>query len=51
MVLVGKGKGKGPLGRPNRKWRDNIKMDHQDVGWEVCTGMIWLRIGTGAGDM
>jgi hypothetical protein len=32
-VLVGKLKGKGPLGRPNHKWEDNIKMDNQDVGW------------------
>ena len=28
--LVGKPEGKGPLGRPRRKWEDNIKMDLQD---------------------
>ena len=31
--LVGKPEGKGPLGRPRRRWEDNIKMDHQEVGW------------------
>jgi hypothetical protein len=35
------------LGRPTRRWEDNIKMDHQkwDVG--AWTGSSWLRIGTG----
>jgi hypothetical protein len=28
---------------------DNIKMDLQEVGWGAWTGLIWLRIGTGAG--
>jgi hypothetical protein len=32
MVLVGKPEGKGPLGRPRRRWEDNIKMDLQEVG-------------------
>jgi hypothetical protein len=31
-VLVGKPEGKRPLGRPRRRWEDNIKMDLQDVG-------------------
>ena len=31
-VLVGKPEGKRPLGRPRRRWDDNIKMDHQEVG-------------------
>jgi hypothetical protein len=31
-VLVGKPKGKRPLGRPRRRWEDNIKMDLQEVG-------------------
>ena len=31
-VLVGKPEGKGPLGRPRRRWEDNIKMDLQEVG-------------------
>ena len=44
-VLVGKPEGKRPLGRPRRRWEDNIKMDLQ----EVKTGWSWLRIGTGGG--
>jgi len=31
-VLVGKLEGKKPLGRPRRRWEDNIKMDLQEVG-------------------
>ena len=31
-VLVGKPEGKEPLGRPRRRWEDNIKMDVQEVG-------------------
>jgi hypothetical protein len=32
-ILVGKPKGKRPLGRPWRRREDNIKMDLQEVGW------------------
>ena len=31
-VLVGKPEGKRPLGRPERRWEDNIKMDLQEAG-------------------
>jgi hypothetical protein len=31
-VLVGKPEGKRPLGRPRRRWKDNIKVDLQEVG-------------------
>ena len=31
-VLVGKPEGKRPLGRPRRRWEDNIKMGLQEVG-------------------
>ena len=31
-VSVGKLEGKSPLGRPRRRWEDNIKMDLQEVG-------------------
>jgi len=40
-VLVGKPDGKRPLGRPMRRWEDNIKMDLQEVG---CGGMDWLEL-------
>jgi hypothetical protein len=31
-VLVGKPEGKRPLGRPRRRWEDNIQMDVEEVG-------------------
>ena len=31
--------GKRPLGRPKRRWKDNAKMDIQEVG---CGGMDWI---------
>ena len=31
-VLVGKPEGKSPLGRPRRRWEDNIKVDLEEVG-------------------
>ena len=31
-VLVGRPEGKRPLGRPRRRWEDNIKMDLEEVG-------------------
>ena len=40
-VLVGKPKGKRPLGRPRRRWENNIKMDLQEVG---CGGMDWIDL-------
>jgi len=40
-VLMGKPEGKRPLGRPRRRWDDNIKMDLQEVG---CRGMDWIEL-------
>jgi hypothetical protein len=40
-VLVGKTEGKRPLGRPRRRWEDNIKKDLQEVG---CGGMDWIDL-------
>jgi hypothetical protein len=40
-VLVGKPEGKKPLGRPRRRWEDNIKIDLQEVG---CGGMDWIEL-------
>ena len=33
-VLVGKPEGKRPLGRPRRRWEDNIKVDLKEVGYD-----------------
>jgi hypothetical protein len=46
-ALVGKPEGRRPLGRPRRRWEDNIKMDLREVGGGAWTGSIWLRIRTG----
>jgi hypothetical protein len=40
-VLVGKREGKRPLGRPRRRWEDNIKMDIREIGWG---GMDWIDL-------
>jgi hypothetical protein len=32
-ILVGRSEGRRPLGRPRRRWEDNIKMGLQEVGW------------------
>ena len=48
-VLVGKPEGERPLGRPRRRWENNIKMDLLAVGCGAWTGSIWLRTGTGGG--
>jgi hypothetical protein len=34
-LLEGKPEGKKPLGRPRHRWKDNIKMDHLEIGWNV----------------
>jgi len=38
---VGKPEGKRPLERPRCRWKDNIKMDLQEVG---CGGMDWIEL-------
>ena len=65
-VLVGKPEGKRPLGRPRRRWEDNIKMDLQEVGegygdwvelaqdrhrWQALVGTVRnLRVPQNAGN-
>ena len=51
-VLIGKPEGKRPLGRPRRRWEDNINMDLQEVGgscghwmelaqdWDRCRALV-----------
>jgi hypothetical protein len=59
-VLVGKPEGKRPLGRPRRRWEDNVRMDLQKVGcgcdewiglaqnrdrWRALVSAVWnLRV-------
>jgi hypothetical protein len=40
-ILVGKPEGRRPLGRPIRRWMDNIKMDLREIGWD---GVDWIDV-------
>jgi transposase len=40
-ILVGNPEGKRPIGRPRRRWEDNIKMDLREIGWG---GMVWIDL-------
>jgi len=40
-VLVGKPEGRRPMGRPRRRWVDNIRMNLQEVS---CVYMDWIRM-------
>jgi hypothetical protein len=40
-ILVGKPEEKRPLGRPRRRWEDNIRMDLREIGWG---GMDWIDL-------
>jgi hypothetical protein len=40
-AIVGKPEGRRPLGRPRRRWEDNIKMDLREVAWG---GMDWINL-------
>ena len=40
-ILVGKPEGKRPLGRPRRRWKDNIKVDLQEVR---CGAIDWIEL-------
>jgi hypothetical protein len=40
-ILVGKPEGKRPIGRPRRRWEDNIRMDLRDIGWG---DMDWIDL-------
>jgi hypothetical protein len=40
-ILVGKPEGKRPLGRPRRRWVDNIKMYLRQIGWD---GRDWIEL-------
>jgi hypothetical protein len=45
-ILVGTPEGNRPLGRPRRRWVNNIKVDLKRYDEVVWTVSIWLRIGT-----
>ena len=43
-ILTGKPTGNRPLGRPSRRWENNIRMDLEEIGINVL-GLTMLRIG------
>ena len=47
-ILVGKSEGRRPLGRPRRRWEDNIKIDLREFRWRNGLDRC-LRIGRGGG--
>jgi hypothetical protein len=50
-ILMGKPHGRRQLGRPRRRWVDNIKIDLREIRWDgvVWSGSMWLRIRTSGG--
>jgi hypothetical protein len=40
-ILMGKPEGERPLGRPRRRWVDNIQKDLREIGW---AGMDWIHL-------
>jgi hypothetical protein len=48
-ILVGRPEGRRPLGRPGRRWEDNIEMDLGEIGFGDVIGFIGLRTGTVGG--
>ena len=45
LILIGTTTGKRPLGRPRRRWEDNIRTDLEEIGFNRGIGLIGLRIG------
>jgi hypothetical protein len=45
-VLMGRSEGGKQLGRPRRRWKDNIKMDPKKWIARAWTRLIWFRIWT-----
>ena len=45
--LTGKHAGNRPLGRPRRRWEDNIRMDLEEIGINAGNWVDWLTIGIG----
>jgi len=45
-ALGQKPEGKRPLGRPRRRWKGNINVGLQEMGWRTWIGLFWLGIVT-----
>jgi hypothetical protein len=42
-ILVGRPEGRRPLGRPRRRWENNIKMDFGEIGFEDVDWIHWAQ--------
>jgi hypothetical protein len=42
-ILVGRPEGRRPLGRPRRRWEDNIKMDLTEIGFGDVDWIHWAQ--------
>jgi hypothetical protein len=42
-ILVGRPEGRGPLGRPRRRWKDNIKMDLREIVFGDVDWIYWAQ--------
>jgi hypothetical protein len=47
--LVGRPEGKRPLGRPRRRWEDNMKIYLRELWIDVANEFGWLRLGSSGG--
>jgi hypothetical protein len=47
ILLMGEPEGRRPLGRPRRRWVDNIRIDLERWDGVMWTGLVWLRKRTG----
>jgi hypothetical protein len=43
IILVGRPEGRRPLGRPRRRWEDNIKMDFREIGFRDVDWIHWTQ--------
>jgi hypothetical protein len=41
IILVEKFEGMRPVGRPSRRWGDNVRLDLREIGWE---GVVWMYL-------
>jgi hypothetical protein len=44
-ILAGKPKGERPLGKPTRRWMDNIKIDVREIEWGEMELIVLAQIG------
>jgi hypothetical protein len=48
-VLVGSPEGRRPLGRPRRRWEDNIKLDLREIGIDEANWIQLAQVGSSSG--